>query len=242
MPRKKKVSGHPPIQVRLLSKQFTENQKKLFDLACASDTKIIFMGGPAGSTKTYMAVYFALSRLIKNEDLDLLYVRTVVESGDRDLGYLPGGIDEKFNPYMLPLEDKLDEILPLTHSPTFKKDFFEKGRIQAMPINYLRGASWNNKIVIADEAQNFSFKELTTLVTRIGDNTKLLVCGDFMQSDIRRSGFGQMYNIFSDGESASRGIHSFSFTEDDIMRSEILKFIIRKLENETRPGRNKRNN
>ena len=72
MPRKKKPSMQPPTQIRLLSKQFTENQKKLFDLACADDTKIIFMGGPAGSTKTYMAVYFALSRLIKNEDLDLL--------------------------------------------------------------------------------------------------------------------------------------------------------------------------
>ena len=97
MPRKKKASSAPkaePRPMRLISKKFSERQKCLYDLARNPNTKIIFIGGPAGSTKTYMAVYFALSQLIKQDDLDLLYVRTVVESGDRNLGYLPGGIDE----------------------------------------------------------------------------------------------------------------------------------------------------
>ena len=92
------------------------------------------------------------------------------------MGALPGNADEKFNPYMLPLEDKLEELLkPSDH----QRLFYEK-RIDALPINYLRGANWRNKVVVADEAQNFTFKELTTLITRIGEGTKLFVCGDFM--------------------------------------------------------------
>ena len=82
-----------------------------------------------------------------------------------------------------------------------------------------------------DEAQNATFKELTTLITRIGKNTKIFICGDFMQSDINgKSGFSQMFNVFKDKESSDNGIHCFSFNQEDIVRSEILKFIIKKLE------------
>jgi phosphate starvation-inducible PhoH-like protein len=99
-----------------------------------------------------------------------------------------------------------------------------------MPINFLRGASWIDKVIVADEAQNFTFKELLTLVTRIGSNTKLFICGDSMQSDINgKSGFTDMCSIFNDYKSRQKGIEYFEFTEDDIKRSEILKFIIRKI-------------
>ena len=107
----------------------------------------------------------------------------------------------------------------------------DSGRIQAMPINYLRGASWKDKVVVADEAQNFTFKELTTLITRLGKNTKLFICGDFMQSDINgKTGYSKMFNLFKDKESEKNGIHCFSFTKDDILRSELQKYIIGKLE------------
>ena len=189
----------------------------------------MFVSGPAGSTKTYMAVYSALRHLSANDDLDLLYVRTVIESAEKGLGALPGDIDEKFNPYMMPLEDKLTEMLPI--NTTAKANMLDEGRVQAMPINYLRGASWTDKIVVADEAQNFTFKELTTLVTRLGKNCKLFICGDFMQSDINgKTGFRKMFKVFNDAESMKKGIHSFAFTKDDIMRSPLQKFIIGKLE------------
>ena len=107
----------------------------------------------------------------------------------------------------------------------------QKERVTAIPVNFLRGANWNNKLIVADEAQNFTFKELTTLITRIGEDTKLVICGDFMQSDINgKTGFKDMFNIFSDDESRENGIHSFSFNRNDIVRSKILKFIISKLE------------
>ena len=100
-----------------------------------------------------------------------------------------------------------------------------------MPINYLRGANWNDKIVIADESQNFSFKELVTLITRIGEGTRLFICGDMMQSDINgRTGFREMFNLFDDSISREKGIHCFRFTTADIQRSQILKYIIEKLQ------------
>lgn len=215
--------------IHINSLPLTPRQKLFLSIAFNPDTKIMFIAGPAGSTKTYMAVYSALRLLSAMDTLDLLYVRTVIESAEKGLGALPGDIDEKFNPYMAPLEDKLYEMLPKTN--TIKKELIDSGRISAMPINYLRGSSWKNKIVVADEAQNFTYKELTTLITRIGDNCKLFICGDFMQSDINgRSGFVPMYNLFNDKESVNKGIHAFKFGKEDILRSEILKYIISKLD------------
>jgi phosphate starvation-inducible PhoH-like protein len=211
------------------SLKLTERQKRFLSIAFDDKTKIMFVAGPAGSTKTYMAVYSALRLLSAFDSLDLLYVRTVIESAEKGLGALPGDIGEKFNPYMAPLEDKLYEMLPKNN--TSKKDLLESGRISAMPINYLRGSSWKNKIVVADEAQNFTYKELTTLVTRIGENCKLFICGDFMQSDINgKSGFAPMFDLFNDKQSIAMGIHAFKFGKEDILRSEILKYIISKLD------------
>jgi len=152
-----------PQSIHVNSLKLTEKQKKFLSIAFNSKTNIMLVAGPAGSTKTYMAVYAALRLLSAKEDLDLLYIRTVIESADKGLGALPGDIDEKFNPYTAPLEDKLMEMLPKTN--TVRKELLESGRISAVPINYLRGASWADKIVIADEAQNFTYKELTTLLT-----------------------------------------------------------------------------
>ena len=140
--------------------RLTDRQKKFVELALEQKTKIMFINGPAGSTKTYMAIYAALRLLATDKNLDIQYVRTIAESADRSMGALPGDADEKFDPYMLPLKDKLEELLKTSD---YQRLLQEK-RIDAMPINFLRGANWRNKIVVADEAQNFTFKELTTLV------------------------------------------------------------------------------
>ena len=86
-------------------------------------------------------------------------------------------------------------------------------------------------MIVADEAQNFTFKELVTLITRLGKNSKLFICGDFMQTDINgRTGYKKMFDLFNDEESRRKGIHSFSFTIEDIMRSQLQKYIIEKLQ------------
>ncbi len=215
--------------IQVQCKRLDDRQLEFLSKSLATKTKIMFVNGPAGSAKTYMAVYSALRILSSNEDMDLLYVRTVIESAAKGLGALPGDLEEKFNPYMSPLLDKLDEMLPTTQSPSIQTELLTKGRVSAMPINFLRGASWIDKVIVADEAQNFTFSELTTLITRLGENSKLFICGDDMQSDIHKSGFMDMFNIFDDSYSRRRGIECFRFTEEDIKRSAILKFIVTKI-------------
>mgnify|MGYP003654055651 FL=1 len=207
--------------------KFTDKQQELLKILLADETKIVFIAGPAGTSKTFMAVYAALN-LIDHNEKDIIYIRTIAESGEKSLGSLPGTVGEKFQPYLVPLEDKIQEIIEPTDAHRLKDD----GRIYATPVNFLRGSTLRDKIVIADEVQNFTFKEITTLLTRIGDGSKIFLCGDFMQSDIRgRNGFIDFYNLFSDEDSAKHGVFSFEFSEEDIKRSEILKFIVRKIKN-----------
>jgi hypothetical protein len=333
---------------------------------------------------TFLSVYCALHMLNMNPKYEIKYIRTIAESGERALGALPGTVDEKFNPFMMPLYDKLDELLPIAQS----KYLEDQGYIEALPVNFLRGATWNDKIVIADECfedsvvletdkgqktlktilknpslykvlsfdenemkfvfnkvlntfnkgeqyiseivldgrskirstknhryltnhgwkkledlkigdaiisssktcnnnfenyslrtvtdikldlyknnvydieventhnfvvstcksiygskvvahncQNYSAKELITLLTRIGENTKLFICGDAMQSDIgSKSGFMKIYDVFNNEESEEKGIYCFQFEEEDIMRSEILKYIVRILKKLDKPA------
>jgi phosphate starvation-inducible protein PhoH and related proteins len=209
--------------------RFTPKQKKFLDLILEEDSKIIFVSGPAGSSKTYMSLYGMLKLLEEDFSKDILYVRSIAESADTGLGSLPGDIADKFDPFLCPLYDKMEEIVASGDAIYLK----QREKVSAVPINFLRGASWQNKLVFADEAQNFTLKELTTLITRIGEDSKIIIGGDFFQSDIRgKSGFGPMFDKFDDDESKEMGIHTFSFNESDIVRSKILKFIIKKLEGE----------
>jgi phosphate starvation-inducible PhoH-like protein len=142
------------------------------------------------------------------------------------MGSLPGSIDEKFSIFASPFYDKIDEML----NPTDIGFLREKKLFDCMPVNYIRGANWNDVTVIIDEAQNFSYYELLTTLTRIGENSKIIICGDIMQSDIKNPGFAKIFNIFDDVESIENGVVCKSFTTDDIKRSEIVRFIVSKLE------------
>jgi len=213
--------------IKLKKVPLTDKQLQLLKIIFDNDSKIIFISGPAGTSKTYVAIYGALQLYNMNNERGITYVRTIAESGEKSLGALPGEMAEKINPYMMPMNEKLDELLIPGQASALK----EKDIIKGMPINYLRGASWRDEIVIADESQNFTFKELTTLMTRLGEGSKLIICGDPMQSDINgKSGFADMYSIFNDEESKEKGIHTFHFGAEDIKRSEILKYVIQKIQ------------
>ena len=208
---------------------WTEKQKAFIDLATHKDTKIVFLSGPAGTSKSILAVYSALELLNQKRISDLIYVRTIVESAAHSMGTLPGDADQKLHFFVSVLNDKLEELLPTGDIKRLHND----DRVKGMPVNYLRGASYNAKVVIVDEAQNANFSELLTSLTRIGKFTKYFILGDPMQSDLKhkdQSGFKAMYDLFNDEESKQNGIHCVEFTKDDIMRSEILKFIIDKVE------------
>lgn len=212
----------------------TEKQKAFIELLNNKDTKIVFVNGPAGTSKTFLSVYCGLHQLSQKKISDIIYIRTIIESAGKSLGSLPGEIDEKFGPFMMPLLDKLEELLPKADINALVKD----ERVKAIPINYLRGASFNAKFLLADEAQNFTFQELTTLITRYGKFSKLVIIGDTRQSDIGdKSGFGRFCKLFDDDASRKNGIHYFEFDKSDIVRSELLKFIVEKIEDAGKPSK-----
>ena len=156
---------------------------------------------------------------------ELIYIRTAVESSDSKLGFLPGEMDDKMSPYIQPLVDKLEELLQKHDIDKLKKE----ERIHGAPINFLRGLNWNAKCIVADEAQNMTYKELFTLITRIGEFNKVFILGDPDQSDINgKSGFVKMMSKFDDDESKQNGIHTFKLTDLDIVRSALVQFIMKK--------------
>ena len=214
--------------VRIDERQLTSKQIELLNLLQNKTTKLVFISGPAGTAKTYTSILAGLTLLNHKRVSGIVYVRSIVESSDNKLGFLPGEMDEKMSPYIQPLIDKLEELLPKHDIEKLKKE----ERIHGFPINFLRGLSWNAKCIVADEAQNMTKKELITLITRVGEFSKLFICGDPDQSDINgKSGFVPTMNIFDDEESRNNGIYVFKFDEDDIVRSGLLKFILKKLKN-----------
>lgn len=221
IPQRNKIRNSLTIYQR----EFTDKQKQFLELASDKNTKILFVSGPAGTSKTYLSVYNALQQLNQRKVSDLVYIRSAVESADSKLGFLPGEADEKMAPYLQPLLDKLSELLPKSDVDTLQKD----KRISAVPVGFLRGLNWNAKVIISDEAQNMTYKELFTLITRTGEFSKVFILGDPEQTDINgKSGFIKMINQFDDEESRSNGIHVFRFTDDDIVRSGLVQFIIKK--------------
>ena len=207
--------------------KLTDTHSSLVKLGYSDHTKIIFVDGPAGTAKTYCASLLALNLLKGHKMSEIIYIRSIVESASKSMGSLPGEVDDKFLPWTLPLMEKLNELL----LPGEVRTLFDKNIIRAIPVNYVRGLTFNDSVVIVDEAHNLTFSELTTILTRFGENTKLLVIGDTKQSDINgKSGFKSMYNCFSDVESEQEGVHCFRFTEDDITRSKILSFLVKKIQ------------
>lgn len=225
IPQRSKFRGTLSIYKRDL----TDHQNQFLDLAKDKNTKIMFVSGPAGSSKTYLSVLHALKMINEKRVSDLVYIRSAVESSDSKLGFLPGEADEKMAPYLQPLLDKLIELLPKNEIDILQKD----GRISSIPVGFLRGLNWNAKVIIADESQNMTWKELFTLITRVGEFSKIFILGDPEQTDINgKSGFVKMVNMFDDEESRQNGVHVFRFTENDIVRSGLVRFIIKKYREE----------
>ena len=214
--------------------KFTQNQVEFLKTALDPDVKLLFLAGPAGTAKTYMATYAALQMLMNsNLEKEILYVRSIAESSEKSIGALPGDLGEKFGAFAGPFYDKLEELL----SPSDIKLLKEKSLINCMPVNFLRGASWSDKIIIIDEAQNFSRKELITTLTRIGEDSKIFILGDILQSDIQNGGFVEIYDLFNNSQSEEKGVNCYSFGNEDIMRSDILRYIVAKLEEQENESR-----
>lgn len=199
----------------------TDNQQKFYFLSQNIKTNMVFVDGPAGSAKTHLAVFSALELLKAGHVDKIIYIRSVVESSSRSIGYLKGDENEKFMPYMMPMMDKLNEILnknDITH-------LLEQEYIKAIPVNFVRGLTFHRCAVIVDEGQNTTKGELTTILTRFGRHSKYFILGDTHQTDIKDSGYRQVFDAFNTEFSRKNDIHCTEFDITDIVRSQILKHI-----------------
>jgi len=205
----------------------TDVHDSFLDVCFKDKCKMALIDGPAGSAKTYLSVYIALQLLRTQKIEEIVYIRSIVESASKSMGSLPGEVEEKFLPWSLPLLEKLNELLDKSTIDTLMSESF----IKCHPVNYTRGLTFKNSCVLVDEAQNLTREELTTILTRFGHESKYIVIGDSQQSDIgNKSGFKSIYDAFNTDESIDFGISVFTFTELEIVRSEILKYIVKILQ------------
>jgi phosphate starvation-inducible PhoH-like protein len=207
--------------------EWTEKQKQFLALALDKNTNIIFVSGPAGSAKTLLATYAALELVNQRRVSDIIYIRSAVESADSSLGYLPGEVDDKMAYYGIPFMDKLGELVTRESIEILKKE----NRVDIQPVNFIRGQSWNARIAVVDEAQNMTSKEIYTIITRIGRFSKCFVLADPTQSDMHNGnvgGFEKSAQHYADAEGNSKGIYHFEFDDNDIMRSDLVRFLVRR--------------
>lgn len=201
-----------------LIKAMTPNQQKLVDYVHKND--MVFAVGPAGTGKTYTGVALAVKALKEKQVKRIILTRPAVEAGE-NLGFLPGDMKEKLDPYMQPLYDALRDMLP----PQTLEDYILKGIIQIAPLAFMRGRTLDNAFVILDEAQNTTHSQMKMFLTRMGKNAKFIITGDPGQVDLPRrtiSGLKEALLVLKDVE----GIGIIYLDDKDIVRHRLVKKII----------------
>jgi len=214
------------IQLSIRELPWTDKQKKFFEVALDKNTKVMIVKGVAGTAKTLLAVYCALKKINEKKSAEIYYSRVPVESSIHGIGYIKGTTDEKMSPYIQPLVDKLHELLPEPQVRALMAD----DRIKGLPLGFLRGLNISNASFIMDEAQNCRVEDFLLVMSRMANFSNLFVIGDEQQSDIKQSGFNRVYNSFNTETAKEHGIHTFEFTKEDIVRSEILSYVIETFE------------
>ncbi|WP_413512569.1 PhoH family protein [Myroides odoratus] len=201
-----------------LIKPMTDNQHKLVKLVEKND--MVFAIGPAGTGKTYTGVALAVRALKNKEVKRIILTRPAVEAGE-NLGFLPGDMKEKLDPYMQPLYDALRDMIP----PQTLEDYLFKGVIQIAPLAFMRGRTLDNAFVILDEAQNTTHSQMKMFLTRMGKSAKFIITGDPGQIDLPRkvsSGLKEAITILKDVE----GIGMLYLDDKDIVRHKLVKRIV----------------
>ncbi|MCF6241855.1 MAG: PhoH family protein [Bacteroidales bacterium] len=210
-------SGGKPIKAR------TKHQQEMVKSYRKND--LIFAIGPAGTGKTYLAIALAVRALKNKEVKRIILSRPAVEAGEK-LGFLPGDMKEKLDPYLQALYDALNDMLP----PRKLEEYMQKGMIQIAPLAFMRGRTLGNAVVILDEAQNASLNQLKMFLTRMGEYSKFIVTGDITQIDLpdkSHSGLIQTQKILKNIE----GISFINFDASDIIRHKLVKHIVNAYEN-----------
>ncbi|HEU5412756.1 MAG TPA: PhoH family protein [Candidatus Angelobacter sp.] len=202
------------------------NQRRYLDAIEKYD--MVFGIGPAGTGKTYLAVAMAVSALNNKKVNRIVLARPAVEAGER-LGFLPGTLQEKVDPYLRPLYDALYDLM----DPEKVDRFLEKNVIEIAPIAFMRGRTLNDSFIILDEAQNTTSEQMKMFVTRLGFNSKAVITGDITQIDLpnaRKSGLVEAAEILKSVE----GVSFNYFTEEDVVRHHLVQRIIRAYDEKSR--------
>ncbi|MBR0048580.1 MAG: PhoH family protein [Prevotella sp.] len=196
----------------------SENQQKLIDAYHQND--MVFAVGPAGTGKTYLSIALAVKALKDKAAKRIILSRPAVEAGEK-LGFLPGDMKDKIDPYLQPLYDALEDMLPQVKL----QDMMEKHQIQIAPLAFMRGRTLSDAVVILDEAQNTTPAQIRMFLTRMGWNTKMIVTGDMTQIDLPRSqksGLIEALHILNNVE----GIGVVNLTQKDIVRHKLVTRIV----------------
>lgn len=196
----------------------SENQQRL--VKAFDENDLVFALGPAGSGKTYVAIALAVRALKNKEVKKIILSRPAVEAGEK-LGFLPGDMKEKIDPYLQPLYDALQDMIPATRL----KELMDNNVIQIAPLAFMRGRTLGEAVIILDEAQNTSTHQIKMFLTRMGLNAKMIVTGDMSQIDLppsQRSGLSQAIELLHDVP----GIGKVQFTKKDIVRHKLVQRIV----------------
>lgn len=218
--QKESIPIHPKRRV------FPRTLNQAEYLNALSKFEIVFGIGPAGTGKTYLAVAYALFQILTRQKKKLLLTRPVVEAGE-SLGFLPGDLSQKINPYLKPIYDVMDDLIGAEKVSELE----EKRVIEVAPLAYMRGRSLNHCIIILDEAQNSSKTQMKMFLTRLGENSKAIITGDVTQIDLPRknnSGLIHAVQLLKNID----GIFISQFDREDVVRNPLIKKIIKAYENE----------
>ncbi len=222
------VHGNSGLKVRAK----TLNQRRL--VQAVGKSSMVFAVGPAGTGKTYTAVALAVKALKEKEVKRIILTRPAVEAGE-NLGFLPGDLKEKLDPYMMPLYDALQDMI----SPEKLKEMLEYRVIEIAPLAFMRGRTLDKAFVILDEAQNATVQQMKMFLTRMGQTAKFVITGDMSQVDLpykQRSGLSYVTNILKDVD----GIEIINLTQSDVIRHPLVKRIINAFEIEEAKEEKKR--
>lgn len=214
----------PIVRTHKGKTMYAKSLQQINYLKSIDKNDLVFVTGPAGTGKTYVAVLYGLNKLKNNEISKIILTRPAVEAGE-SLGFLPGDLKEKVDPYLQPLYDALYDVL----GKETVEGMLEKGIIEIAPLAYMRGRTLENAYIILDEAQNTTEKQMKMFLTRLGHNSKMIVTGDITQVDLpgkTHSGLIVSQKLLND----IKGIGNIEFSRFDVIRHPLVQEILRKYE------------
>jgi len=225
-PSANETSPYKSPKLKLVSR--SDEQKELIRTINAKT--ITFVRGPAGTGKTYLSVYYGLQQLFRGKFDRLIFSRPAIEADGEKLGFLPGKISEKINPFMTPVFDAVNQLVGPDEAESLVKNHTKDASITVIPIAYMRGLTFRNVYCLVDEAQNLTVKQMRMVITRIGPNAKLVLVGDTLQPDLNG------HNGLEDAFRRLEGIEDIGFvtmTRMSIVRHPLIGEIEERYETKT---------